>query len=103
MTDRYNTYAILVILELLSPLTACVHQDVFYLTIEELVSFVEGRCVTNDLSSLVAIRRKEFDGYRKGLPPPQRFMTRGACGPYMLFPQLLDDLDLLKDLEVTKY
>ena len=27
-------------------------------------------------------------------------MTRGAVGPYLLFPQLLDDLDMLKTLEV---
>ena len=35
----------------------------------------------------------------QGLPPPERFMTHQAVGPYLLFPQLLDDLDLLKDLE----
>ena len=35
----------------------------------------------------------------QGLPPPERFMTRGAVGPHMLFPQLLEDLDLLKSLE----
>lgn len=27
-------------------------------------------------------------------------MTQGALGPYLLYPQLLDDLDLLKSLEV---
>lgn len=26
-------------------------------------------------------------------------MTQGAIGPYLLYPQLLDDLDLLKVLE----
>ena len=26
-------------------------------------------------------------------------MTRGAVGPYLVFPQLLEDLDLLKGLE----
>lgn len=39
------------------------------------------------------------DANFQGLPPPERFMTRGAIGPYLLFPQILDDLDLLKDLE----
>ena len=34
------------------------------------------------------------------MPPPERFMTHQAVGPYLLFPQLLDDLDLLKELEV---
>ena len=36
----------------------------------------------------------------QGLQPPERFMTTGAVGSYLLFPQLLDDLDLLRDLEV---
>ena len=40
-------------------------QDVFYLTVEEIYAFVEGRAVTNDLSGLVELRRREYDGYRK--------------------------------------
>ena len=28
-------------------------------------------------------------------------MTRGAVGPYFLFPQVLDDLDSLRDLEAA--
>ena len=37
----------------------------FYLTVEELFAFVEGRAVTNNLSGLVELRRSEYDGYRK--------------------------------------
>lgn len=70
------------------------------MTIDELRQFVEGRTVTNDLSGLVDLRKKEFEGYKRGLAPPERFMTTGTCGIYFLFPQVLDDLDLLKDLEV---
>ena len=77
-------------------------QDVFFLTVEELYAFVEGRSVTNDLRGLVDLRRKEYDGYRKGMPPPERLMTTGACGLYFLYPQVLNDLDLLRDLEVTR-
>ena len=40
-------------------------QDVFYLTMEELFAFVEGRAVTNNLSELAQLRKREFDGYRK--------------------------------------
>ena len=39
----------------------------FYLTVEELFAFVDGRAVTNDLAGLVEVRRKEYDGYRKVL------------------------------------
>ena len=34
---------------------------------EELFAFVDGRAVTNNLSELAQIRKKEFDGYRKVL------------------------------------
>ena len=43
----------------------CVLQDVFYLTMEELFAFVDGRAVTNNLSDLAQIRKREFDSYRK--------------------------------------
>jgi pyruvate,water dikinase len=74
-------------------------QDVFYLTMEELFAFVDGRAVTNNLSDLAQLRKLEFDGYKKGLPPPERFMTRGAVGTYFLYPAILEDLNLLKELE----
>ena len=97
----------------------CLVKDVFYLTVDELFTYVEGRSVTNDLMALTDLRKKEWSGYKKvnhyngtacvhmcviiniqGLQPPERFMTNGAVGPYLLFPQLLDDLDLLREVEV---
>ena len=41
------------------------HQDVFYLTTDEIFAFVEGRAVTNNIPGLVELRRQEYDGYRK--------------------------------------
>ena len=72
----------------------------FYLTVEEIISFVEGRSVTNDLAGLVSLRKREYGGYQKGIAPPERFITKGACGAHFLFPQILSDLDMLKELEV---
>ena len=40
-------------------------QDVFYLTVEEIYAFVEGRSVTNNILGLVELRRQEYDGYKK--------------------------------------
>lgn len=74
-------------------------QDVFYLTVDELYTFVDGRAVTNNISGLVDLRKREFEGYNKGLAPPERFLSKGACGVHFLFPQILDDLDLLKEQE----
>ena len=42
-------------------------KDVFYLTVDELFAYVEGRSVTNDLAALADLRRKEWSGYKKVL------------------------------------
>ncbi|KAK3835494.1 MAG: pyruvate phosphate dikinase [Linnemannia gamsii] len=75
-------------------------QDVFYLTTEELLSYVDGRAVSRDLKALTQLRKTEFDGYAADAnAPPERFVTRGAAGVYMWYPHILADLDLLKDAE----
>ena len=72
--------------------------DVFYLTVEEILAFVEGRPITLDLGGLAQVRRREFDEYRSTDPPPDRFVTRGAVGATLRHPTLLRSLDLLAEL-----
>ncbi|KAF9438995.1 hypothetical protein BGZ76_001890 [Entomortierella beljakovae] len=75
-------------------------QDVFFLTTDELMSYVDGRAVSRDLKALTKIRKVEFDGYLADAnAPPERFITRGAAGVYIWYPHILADLDLLKDTE----
>ncbi|KAG0266047.1 hypothetical protein BG011_003485 [Mortierella polycephala] len=75
-------------------------KDVFYLTTEELLSYVDGRAVSRDLKALTKLRKSEFEGYATDAnAPPERFVTRGAAGAYMWYPHILADLDLLKDAE----
>jgi pyruvate,water dikinase len=74
-------------------------QQVFYLTVAELMAYADGRSVTIQIQPLVDLRIKEFEEYRKSTPPPERFITRGAAGAWMQHTQVLADLDLLKDLE----
>ncbi|MBW2253138.1 MAG: hypothetical protein JRI25_00910 [Deltaproteobacteria bacterium] len=52
--------------------------DVFYLTVEEVLGFARGTTATTDLRGLVAIRRAEFAQYREMSPPGERFYTWGA-------------------------
>lgn len=52
-------------------------RDVFYLTVDELLGFVEGTAVTTDLRGLVALRRAEFARYAELPPPADRFETLG--------------------------
>ncbi|MFV1987681.1 MAG: PEP/pyruvate-binding domain-containing protein [Gemmatimonadota bacterium] len=73
-------------------------KDIFYLTVDELLGFVEGRPGSLDLRGLAAVRRREFDEYRNSPAPPDRFLTRGAAGASMRYPALLLDHDLLTEL-----
>lgn len=52
-------------------------RDVFYLALEELLSFVEGAAYTTDLKALVRVRKTEIDRYRAEAPPPDRLQVRG--------------------------
>jgi pyruvate,water dikinase len=70
--------------------------DVFYLTVEELIAFAEGCSIGLDLRSLVELRRAEYEDYRRTPPPPDRFVTRGAAGATLPHPGLLAELDLTR-------
>src|SRR5512135_2259797 len=52
-------------------------RDVFWLEVDEVLSFIEGRATTTDLRGLVALRKAEFERYRGEQPPADRFETRG--------------------------
>lgn len=54
-------------------------RDVFYLTVEEALGFVEGTTATTDIAALTALRRREFAAFRESpAGPADRFETRGA-------------------------
>lgn len=55
--------------------------DVFFLTVDEIWSFVVGTAVTTDLAGLVRLRREEFARYRNDEvePPDDRFETYGMA------------------------
>jgi phosphohistidine swiveling domain-containing protein len=51
-------------------------EDVFYLTLDEVWSYVKGTAVTTDLRGLANLRRSAYDAYRKeNVPPADRFET----------------------------
>lgn len=70
-------------------------RDIFFLTLEELMAFHDGRSVLTDFRPLVEVRRREFDEYRRTPAPPDRFVTRGAAGAALRYPMLLVESDLL--------
>ena len=52
-------------------------RDIFYLEVEEILGFIQGTATTVDLKSLVAVRQREFETYRVGRVPDDRFETHG--------------------------
>ncbi|MFZ5482457.1 MAG: PEP/pyruvate-binding domain-containing protein [Myxococcota bacterium] len=52
--------------------------DVFYLTVPEVLGWVRGTTHSLAFRETIAVRRREFEGYQKGAVPAERFHTRGA-------------------------
>ncbi len=71
--------------------------DVFYLTIDELIAFQEGRSLEVNFKELSALRKKQFAEFRKTPQPPDRFYTQGSVGANLNFVQIIADQDLLAD------
>ena len=61
-------------------------RDVFFLTVGEVLGAARGEDSGRDLRVLAAARQAEFDGYRAGPAPPDRFTTRGALATAALVP-----------------
>ncbi|NDD91789.1 hypothetical protein EBZ37_06865 [bacterium] len=72
-------------------------QDVFYLTADEILAWIEGRGVTQDLEAIVEIRKRESEDFQRSSPPPDRFFTQGSVGFSSQFLNLLLDADLLRN------
>jgi pyruvate,water dikinase len=53
-------------------------RDVFFLELDEILGFVDGTATCTELKGLVALRKAEFDRYRKTPAPADRFETRGV-------------------------
>ena len=70
--------------------------DIFYLTVEEIFAFNEGRAVSTELKGLIEIRKVEYQEYRDTPPPPDRLITFGSAGVSCGFTQVLSDSDLLR-------
>lgn len=52
-------------------------RDIFYLSKEEIFSFIEGTSITQNIKALIALRKNEFAGFKKQSPPSERFATYG--------------------------
>jgi pyruvate,water dikinase len=65
------------------------HSDIFYLTLDEIFSYIEGRAVNLNLSEIATGRKAEFDRFKNSTPPPDRLLTMGPVGFSLTNAQLL--------------
>ena len=77
-------------------------RDVFFLTTDEALGYVEGMAVSNDLLALTKIRKAEFASFLTKPAPADRFETRGAPGLGNFFqattPAIIPEGDVLKGI-----
>lgn len=53
-------------------------RDIFWLEVDEMLAFVDGRASSTALKGLVSLRKAEYARYREGEAPAERFETRGV-------------------------
>lgn len=79
---RIFGYARRVFLSMGECLTATGHldapEDVFFLTVDELLAAVEGSAVNSGVADLVALRRKDQENAARLPDPPERILVRGS-------------------------
>jgi phosphohistidine swiveling domain-containing protein len=70
-------------------------RDIFYLTIEEIYSYKDGRAVQTQLQPLVDSRKEEFSSY-EAEDLPHHFWTKGAvyCNNIFEYPHQNEEVDL---------
>ena len=69
--------------------------DVFYLSIDEIIAYQEGRSFEVELKRQASLRKAQFLEYHKTASPPDRFYTKGSAGLNFYYPQILSSNDLL--------
>ena len=52
--------------------------DIFYLEVEEVLNFIEGKSTTINLAALAELRKRESEEFQNQLPPPNRIVSRNA-------------------------
>ncbi len=76
-------------------------RDIFYLTVDEIISFIEGRAISTDLRAITRSRKKEYENYDQTPAPPDRLITMGAAGVSNGHTAVLAEGDLLRSTEVN--
>ncbi len=71
------------------------YKDIFYLTHQEIIAYIEGRSLFGDMKSIVEERKVQFKEYDETNPPPDRFFTFGPAAIFNNETSLLDATNLI--------
>lgn len=77
--------------------------DIFYLTLEELLAFEEGRSSTISWPKLVEIRKEEYRIYSNDFKIPEVWMTTGLVGLATKFPDVISIKERRKESIESNY
>ncbi len=64
-------------------------EDLFYLTLEEMLALEEGRAATTSWKNLIAIRQEEYQHYARDQKVPEIWMTTGLVGVAARYPGVI--------------
>ena len=53
-------------------------RDIFFLTKDEIFQFIDGTSVSQDLKSIISVRKKEYQRFEEMDEPAERFTTYDA-------------------------
>lgn len=73
--------------------------DVFWLSVDELEEYLQGRSIQLDLKSGIKARKAEYAQFERDRNIPERFLTRGAVGLHHQFPQLWQQSSPIQEME----
>ena len=67
-------------------------RDIFYLEVDEILFYIDGKSTTNNLKELIAIRKKEYEKYQNNTPD-NRFYSYGAVNIGNTFKRIEENKD----------
>jgi phosphoenolpyruvate synthase/pyruvate phosphate dikinase len=75
-------------------------RDIFYLSTDEIFSYIEGISISSQFSQIVEVRKAEYAEFENTAESPDRFLTHGTAGVSFSNMQIINSGDLLKNSRV---
>lgn len=70
------------------------HKDIFYLTRNEILGYIDGTSSSYDYKKLISIRKQEYNDNQQKPEPPRRFLVKDYVGNAKGFDMLKDNTEI---------